>query len=69
MLVKVSVLDIELNCSPISNRSLYLLATPHATAATVAEIWDALQPDLVKSTSDVTAALTEVVTEVLVDKY
>lgn len=65
MLVEVSVLDIELNCSPISNRSPYSSATPHAAAATAAEIQDALQPDLVKLTSDVTAALTEVVTEVL----
>ena len=59
MLVDVLVLDIESDCSPIADRSAYSSLTPHEAAVTAAEVRDALQPDLVNSTSDIMAALVE----------
>ena len=65
MLVDVLVLDIELDCLPIADRSTYLSATPHEAAVTAAEVRDAFQPELANSTSDAMAAPAEVVTEEL----
>ena len=65
MLVDVLVLDIELDCLPIADRSTYLSATPHEAAVTAAEVRDAPQPELAYSTSVAVAALVEDLTELL----